>query len=171
VSVTGRLGAATSRLGTLELGAEGGEAVETQTLQLRANIQGVITQSLQLRANILGVSSQSLDMRAYLIGPAREIQMRAFIVRAASLQMRAAILQTFEADLNVTFDALVPVEQRLMVRYQVGDKEPNYKAIQMRANIVQTVTADLTVRFQVDYDHMPTDCIGRPKTRVYVTEN
>jgi len=172
-------------------------AVETQTLQLRANILGIPEQSLQMRANIkgnqtlemmarilsgpqqtidmganiLGTSSQSLDMRAFILGLEKTITMRACIVHAASLQMRAAILNVVEADLDVTFDALVPLDQRLMVAYQIGDKEPAYRAIQMRANILQTVTADLTVRYQVDYDHMPTDCIGRPKTRVYVTEN
>jgi hypothetical protein len=38
----------------------------------------------------------------------------------------------------------------------------------MRANILQQATADLTVRYEVDYNGMPTDCISRPKTRVYL---
>jgi hypothetical protein len=154
VVFTGRLGTEDSQWGNLFLGSEGGSDTPTQTLQMRANI--------------LGVSTQTLQMRAFILGPEKTIQMRAHIRGRSDLQMRACILQVVEADLNVTFDAVQQLDQWLLMRYDVGDKAPNYKTLQMRARILQQVTADLTVRFEVDYDGMPTDCIGRPRTRVYL---
>jgi hypothetical protein len=189
----GSAGTAATPTQTLQLRANI-RAVETQSIQLRANIRAVQTQSLDMRAhirgtrtldmlarivagpqqtlqmlaNILGVSTQSLQMRANILGLQRDIQMRANIRAVSDLTMRARILQTVSADLDVTFDALQALDQWLLVTYDVGDKEATYRAVQMRAQILQSVTADLTVRFEVDYDGMPTDCISRPKTRVYL---
>lgn len=208
MAFTGQLGTADSQYGQIELAEVGGGGTPTQSLEMRANILGVLEQDLQmraritavgeqslqmranirgsqsldmrasilgagvqtiqLRANILGVTTQSLQMRANITPPAATIQMRARIRGSQSLQMRARLLAPVSTDLNVTFDAVEQLNQWLVVRYDVGDKEPNYKAIQMRAHILQKVEADLTVRYEVDYDGMPTDCIGRPKTRVYL---
>ena len=167
MAFTGLLGTADSQLGNLLLGEEGGEAVGTQTLEMRANILSVEDETLQMRANIMSANTQTLQMRANIqIG--QTLQMRANIRIPVQLQMRACISVPVEADLTMLFDAVTPLDQWLMVRYQVGDKEPNYKTIQMRANILQQVTADLSVRFEVDYPWMPTDCISRPTTRVYL---
>ena len=161
------LGTADSQLGNIILGELGGDNVVSQSIQLRANILAVSTETIQLRANILGVSSESLQMRAN-INFGASFEMRAFIALSAPLEMRACILQTIEADLNVTFDAIMPLDQWLLVRYRVGDKDPNYKAFQARARILQAISANMTVRYEVDYNGMPTNCIGRPKTRVYL---
>jgi hypothetical protein len=139
-----------------------------QSLDLRARILAVNSQSLQLRANVLGVSTQSMQMRAQIQGPMRSLQMRAYLRAVQSLQMRGYILNEVTADLDVTFDAVMPLDQWLLVQYHVGDSDPNYKSLMMRANILQQATADLTVRYEVDYDGMPTDCISRPRTRVYL---
>lgn len=168
MTFTGRLGTEDSQWGNLFLGSEGDNGPSVQTLEMRANILGVNAQTIQLRANILGVSEQSLQMRAKIGTPPQTIDMRAFIVRGQTLQMRACISAPISTDLIVDFDAMQPLDQWLVVSYNVGDKEPNYKAIQMRARILQQVEADLTVRFEVDYNGMPTDCIGRPRTRVYL---
>lgn len=154
MAFTGSLGTSDSYPSNIVLGIEGGDDAATQ--------------SLQMRANILGVSSQSLQMRANIARPEKTLQMRARILGGQSLTMRARILGYItSAPLEIDYDVLNTIQERLPIRFRATDKERNFKAVQMRASILATASAGLAISYDVEYT-MPTDCaVTRPTQRSY----
>lgn len=152
MAFTGRLGTEDSQWGNLFLGSEGGDDTPTQSLQMRANILAVNTQSLQMRANIAR--------------PEKTFQMRARIRGGVSINMRAKILGfVTSAPLEIEYDVLNTIQERLVIRFEATDKDRNFKAMQMRARVLATASAGLAISYDVDYT-MPTDCVvTRPTQR------
>lgn len=162
MSFTGEIGTQDSQLGNIELGVSG---TPSQAIQIKASIRNTVTQTIQIKASIRNTVNQSISAKARIMHSST-ISCKARIMgQLRDISCKARIVGIITASLEVDYNVLVAVKERLAVQFQSGDASALGQQISCKARIKAPITSRLGITYAVDYN-MPDLPVVRPTQRI-----